>query len=589
MTVIQPSPVHQQLSSRLSQIKAGLAKGYHRWQTLQVSYRGHKYSVERLLALDEYTRTTSPVRVTLVVCGTLAPMVVLVISQESIPLNDPTEGWRANYGFWVRVGVMAGIVSCTLAVQANSIIHTAAITPRHLILLGICLSLSYPFISMGIAAFVGFPIPFFALSTIPIFFLLLILWFSLIIGRNNIRKMFQKSDEMQMFVKFICAQMLLPVVYPIYEVLFSAASNTYFELPVIILLSIMKVLMKNVIAVALVGMEDKLPEAVILTVDFFHAVYLTTCMQSTRSAVTLAIIITVDGSQSIFMLLGLHRRSQVTLIRAKRAAGMTSNTESLVTLLHLICSSSDKLTRQNLSGIQVNSCLHHTLDRPSRNLLNRMKKLLQSGSVSRKSSRSSSSAYGSRLLSSPIIPLRKLRFWIKLSGWRQHANSIQPFSPTFTFVQPSPGRVTARKNNSLVFYRSNILRDGLQALFTSECLVLASYLHTSIAMFYATFIVVMVYLPSARYHTELRGVTRENVAATVESVFIFGAFEFVSFALLAVMMRHKYGMNAFYQLAFVLETQVTLIQSKVMMWMLIILAFRVVHFGVDFTLRFAWI
>lgn len=112
-----------------------------------------------------------------------------------------------------------------------------------------------------------------------------------------------------------------------------------------------------------------------------------------------------------------------------------------------------------------------------------------------------------------------------------------------------------------------------------RCLVLAPYLHTSIALFYASFVVVMVYLPSARYHTELSDVTPDNVQDTVKSVFIFGALEFVSFGLLAVMIYEKYGMQAFYHLAFVLETQVALFQSKVMMWMLIILAFRVAHFG----------
>ncbi|KAG2824090.1 hypothetical protein PC116_g2904 [Phytophthora cactorum] len=107
-------------------------------------------------------------------------------------------------------------------------------------------------------------------------------------------------------------------------------------------------------------------------------------------------------------------------------------------------------------------------------------------------------------------------------------------------------------------------------------------------MFYANFVLVMVYLPSAQYHSELHGVTSENVADTVKSVFIFGVLEFIYFAFLALMLYQRYGMQAFYHLAFVLETQVALIQGKMIMWMLIILAFRVDHFGVDFTLQFSW-
>ncbi|KAF1787620.1 hypothetical protein GQ600_269 [Phytophthora cactorum] len=67
----------------IQRIQRGSSLVYHRWQSLQVSYRGNKYSVERLLALDEYTEKTSVLRVAMVVSGALVPMVILVISQES--------------------------------------------------------------------------------------------------------------------------------------------------------------------------------------------------------------------------------------------------------------------------------------------------------------------------------------------------------------------------------------------------------------------------------------------------------------------------------------------------------------------------
>ncbi|KAE9238246.1 hypothetical protein PF002_g10699 [Phytophthora fragariae] len=151
-----------------------------------------------------------------------------------------------------------------------------AFTFRQLLLLFICQAVSYPFVSMGIASFVGFPIPFFALSTFPVFFTLLLAWFTAIVGRKTAKDMLKRSDQVNIHVRFMCAQMLLPVVYPIYEVLFVAASNTHFELPVILLLPILKVLMKYLITLSLAPMEDMLPESVILTVDFFHAVYLAT-------------------------------------------------------------------------------------------------------------------------------------------------------------------------------------------------------------------------------------------------------------------------------------------------------------------------
>ncbi|RLN96496.1 hypothetical protein BBJ28_00025414 [Nothophytophthora sp. Chile5] len=98
-------------------------------------------------------------------------------------------------------------------------------------------------------------------------------------------------------------------------------------------------------------------------------------------------------------------------------------------------------------------------------------------------------------------------------------------------------------------------------------------------MFYANFILVMVRLPSAQYHTELAGITRENVGATVNKVYVYALLEFASFVLLAVMMQRKCGVRALYHLSFVLETQMPLIQGKLMTWMLLTLTSRVVHFA----------
>jgi hypothetical protein len=507
-------------------------------------------------------------------------MTILVLTQEALPLRDPRDGWRVNYGFWMRVGILAGVVSCTLSIQANFMARTPAITSRKLGLLFICQSLSYPSVSMGIAALVGFPIPFFALSTIPIFFVLHVVWFTVLFGQKVVRGMFSRKEEMTTYAQFICAQMLMPAVYPLYEVAFFAASNTYYELPVILLLPIIKIVMKYIVTLSLVRREDMMPEAVIFTVEFFHAVYLATCMQRTSSTVTVAIIIVVDVSQSVAMLVGLHRRSRTTLARAHRAAGVTCGNESLISALRIVCTSLEEVEKQNLDDIQVFSCFPHPLSESNKDLLGCVEKLQQRKHTSRSSARSFLSDNGAALVR--VVPTKHHVHFCQLCVSICRRNAVKPFIPGLTIPSASVGRSVVRRSsrqNSLVSVRSKILGEGLEALFTCECLVLVAYLHTSIAMFYVSYIVVMVFLPSAQYHTELHGVTHENVAASVQSVIVFGILELVSFGLLAAMIKLKYGVVAFYHLAFVLETQVELIQGKVMMWMLIILAFRVVHFG----------
>ncbi|KAG2833467.1 hypothetical protein PC116_g9110 [Phytophthora cactorum] len=99
----------------------------------------------------------------------------------------------------------------------------------------------------------------------------------------------------------------------------------------------------------------------------------------------------------------------------------------------------------------------------------------------------------------------------------------------------------------------------------------------------------MVYLPSAKYHTELAGVNGDNVTNVVSRIFAYALMEFGSFVVLVMLKKRTCGINALYQLAFVLETQTLFVQSTLMMWILLTLTYRVVHFGCDFSFQFEWV
>jgi hypothetical protein len=123
------------------------------------------------------------------------------------------------------------------------------------------------------------------------------------------------------------------------------------------------------------------------------------------------------------------------------------------------------------------------------------------------------------------------------------------------------------------------LQEALEALFTAECLVLAEYLETFIPILYANYILVVVHLPSAKYHQEMQGLTAENVGGTVESIFLYAFLELLSFVVLAVIIQQNCGIQALYHLGFVLETQMSLVQSNMLIWVVITLTYRVIHFG----------
>ncbi|KAL3666912.1 hypothetical protein V7S43_007861 [Phytophthora oleae] len=73
----------------------------HKWNEMQVGRQG-SYSIERLESLDHYCRTTSRVRVILVCVLTPLPAFTVAVLLECLPLQHPSEGWAANWVFWIR-------------------------------------------------------------------------------------------------------------------------------------------------------------------------------------------------------------------------------------------------------------------------------------------------------------------------------------------------------------------------------------------------------------------------------------------------------------------------------------------------------
>ncbi|KAE9245721.1 hypothetical protein PF002_g7110 [Phytophthora fragariae] len=63
----------------------------------------------------------------------------------------------------------------------------------------------------------------------------------------------------------------------------------------------------------------------------------------------------------------------------------------------------------------------------------------------------------------------------------------------------------------------------------------------------------------------------------------------LSLVWLHIVVKRKLGFSLFYQLAFVLETETELLQGRLFVWIVFLLQFPLVHYGMDFTFRFEWI
>jgi len=227
----------------------------------------------------------------------------------------------------------------------------------------------------------------------------------------------------------------------------------------------------------------------------------------------------------------------------------------------------------------VRSCMAHELSTESRNLLDKMDQDLvnrpsDSCSVQPKGRAQAPTHFAS------VLPFTNSEKITKTDS------SAAPSTPAKAAIcSPKTHRIdnpleveTARKRGSTINV-ANILDESLEVLFTSECLVLTEYVEIIIPIIYALFLLVTIHLTSAQYHNEMEGVTLDNVGGMVSRMFVYASLEFLSFIALAVITKRNCGIHVLYQLAFVLETQKAFVPSKLVLYILYTMTFRVKHFG----------
>ncbi|KAG6944569.1 hypothetical protein JG687_00017791, partial [Phytophthora cactorum] len=184
--------------------------------------------MERVFALETHTRSTSISRVLVVCLGTPIPMITLVVLQELIPLQDPSEDWHVNEGFWIRTVILA---EHTIIGQARFMIDGVVLSAMRLVLLSACAAAMFTFRS----------------TMAPVFYLLLIIAVRFVVGNHILHEMIAHSDQLIRYIIFVCAQVTLGFVYPSYESLFRAEEGTRYQMLMILLLPMIKVAVKNML------------------------------------------------------------------------------------------------------------------------------------------------------------------------------------------------------------------------------------------------------------------------------------------------------------------------------------------------------
>ncbi|GMF15609.1 unnamed protein product [Phytophthora lilii] len=115
-------------------------------------------------------------------------------------------------------------------------------------------------------------------------------------------------------------------------------------------------------------------------------------------------------------------------------------------------------------------------------------------------------------------------------------------------------------------------------LFRLEYRVLVGYIEAVIPLLYAVYLSILVQMPNARYYPHTRSLTSEQLQTTVSSILVYASTEMLSFVWLYTIVKRKLGFSLFYQLAFVLETEMEQLQARLFIWIMLLSQLPLVHF-----------
>ncbi|RLN94608.1 hypothetical protein BBJ28_00025137 [Nothophytophthora sp. Chile5] len=315
-----PPPPHQRQASRLVDTLTffghSLGPLYDVWERLQVSHCG-QYSVERMLALEEYGQRASPLRVVAVcVLTPLSPLLVVVLA-ACLPLQPAAQGPAANYMFWIRHAVVMTLTMISGMLQAKAWLPELPLAPWRMLGISVGSAGVSTAVNVLIAELWVFPIPFMSILGYPAIFIVWLALMALVVGPGALRDIPDADFRVRRYIQMLAAQTSLMQIYPAYQALFLAMPSSVQPL-LMLLLPVVNLALKNVLAACGAHLEDRLPEVIVFTVDVFNSLYSVLCMRSTNSLKTVAVVVASNLLDLLLSLHGMHRRSRVAL--AKRTA-----------------------------------------------------------------------------------------------------------------------------------------------------------------------------------------------------------------------------------------------------------------------------
>ncbi|GMF41235.1 unnamed protein product [Phytophthora fragariaefolia] len=585
------------------------------WNSIQVGHRG-RYSVERLLAFQEYYQRTSPGHAFIVCFLALTPPFVIGTLVEFIPLKSPEEGWKANYNFWIRLYASSLAIAFGGVYQVKEVIEPSVLSTVKSVFVAVGTCTCYVGLTMAVAILWKFPIPFGFVMSIGPFIGIYVVLLTLSIGPGVLANSPNLRQQLSSQLLVIAAQGILGIAYPTFAAIFNLLPR-YGQTAFIFVLPIIKFSIKQFVAETSTHLHEYVGLTVLLSVDVCNVLYVAICVQTAVSPVTSGLLIAADGFFVLMALRSIYYQSEITQAR-RRSLSMNSALPPTLNYIRNLRALLREVFQSPTSSviprvpIRIRAPFPLPLSVESKTFLNELEQDCRRNSIGtgiRKempsNPKKSSSVPRGRNIKTHNNECNSSRIIMSSSKASSHDYLLTPSAKHVgtcsTYVKstlvhqlsggtPTPisnsrsksraiTRMTSREESYHQAVVIESIQDSLQALFHSEYVVMAEFIEFVIPMLYGIYLAVLYHLPAAAYYPHTRTLTAEKFASTEMNIMLYAGVEFASFIGVNMLLQRKFGFSPLYQLAFVCETHVRIIQSHLIIWVIYVLQVSLVHNG----------